>query len=460
MPTQPAAALAEGLRGAVIEPGDPSYDDARKVYNGMIDRHPRLIARCVDAADVMTCVRLGAEKDLRIAVRSGGHNAGGLGVCDDGLVIDLSGIRYVRVDPDVQEVRVGGGCVWGDVDHATHPFGLAVPAGIVSTTGVGGLTLGGGVGHLTRQFGLTIDSLVAADVVLADGRLVTASADENDDLYWALRGGGGNFGVVTSFLFRSHPVHTPIAGPMFWDITRTEEIMQWYREYLKKMPNDLNGCFALHTVPPVPPFPAAAHLKKVCGVIWCYTGPHDKAAQIFDPIRKLQPEVDLVGPIPHPVLQSMFDPLLAPGQQSYWKAHFVKDLPDAAIAAHVEGGETMPTMLSMSHFYPIDGAAHRVDADATAWAHRDANWAHIILGFDPDPANREQITSWARSYFESTKPYSESGAYSNFMMDDEGDQRIRASYGTNYDRLAAIKAKYDPSNLFNVNQNIRPIAAA
>jgi FAD/FMN-containing dehydrogenase len=461
MPTTDlAAGLASRLRGSVLEPGDSSYDQARKVFNAMIDRKPRLIAKCVDAADVMTCVRYGHENKLRVAIRGGGHNAGGLGICDDGLVIDLSGIKYVHVDASARTVRVGGGCVWGDVDHATHAFGLAVPTGIISTTGVGGLTLGGGIGHLTRQCGLTIDNLLSADVVLADGRTVTASANENEDLFWALRGGGGNFGVATSFLFHAHPIHTPIAGPMFWDISRAAEMMQWYREFMKTIPDDLNGFFAYHVIPPGPPFPEPWHMKKMCGVIWSYTGPHDKSAEVFEPIRKMKPDVDLVGPIPLPVLQSLFDPLYAPGLQCYWKAHFVKELPDAAIAAHAKAGEGMPTLLSGSHLYPISGAAHRIGADETAWGYRDANWAHVIIGVDADPANRETITSWARNYFDETKPYSAAGAYSNFMMSDEGDERVRASYGQNYDRLASVKAKYDPGNFFNVNQNIRPRATA
>ena len=260
------------LRGALIEPTDARYEEERKVYNAMISRKPRLIAKCADVADVITAVHFGRQHDLRVSIRGGGHNAGGLGVCDDGLVIDLSLIKYVHVDPAERTVRVGGGCTWGDVDHATHAFGLAVPSGIISTTGVGGLTLGGGMGHLTRQYGLTIDNLLAADVVLADGRFVVASADENSDLFWAIRGGGGNFGVVTSFLFQAHPVRTVCAGPMLWDLDQAADIMKWYREFIVQAPGEINGFFAFLTVPPGPPFPEALHFKKMCAVVWCYNG--------------------------------------------------------------------------------------------------------------------------------------------------------------------------------------------
>src|SRR6266853_1972410 len=263
------------LRGRLIEPGDKDYDEARKVYNGMIHKKPRLIARCADVADVINSVNFAGENDLLLAIRSGGHNAGGLGICDDGLVIDLAPIKYTRVDPDGRTIAVGGGCTWGDVDHATHVFGLATPSGIVSTTGVGGLTLGGGVGHLTRKCGLTIDNLLSADVVLADGKFVRANADENSDLFWAIRGGGGNFGVITSFTFRAHPVDMVYAGPIFWEATHAMAVMRAYRELIPAAPDDLNGFFAFLTVPPAPPFPEHLHLKKMCGVVWSYAGPQE-----------------------------------------------------------------------------------------------------------------------------------------------------------------------------------------
>ena len=448
--------LKNRLRGEIIQPGDDGYDDARKVYNAMIDRRPALIACCADVADVMAAVNFGRENNMLTAVRGGGHNGGGLGICDDGLVIDLSGIKYTRVDPAASTVRVGGGCTWGDVDHATPAFGLATPSGIISTTGVGGLTLGGGIGHLTRKCGLTIDNLLAADLVLADGSFVTAGPDENEDLYWAIRGGGGNFGVVTSFLFRSHPISTVYAGPMLWELEQATEVMQWYREFSPSAPDDVNGFFAFLTVPPGPPFPEHLHNKKMCGVVWCYTGPLDQAEEVFKPIRAFgPPALDLVGPMPHPVLQGMFDALYPPGLQWYWRADFVNELSDEAIALHVKHGSRMPTMHSSMHMYPINGAARRVGNDETPWAYRDANWAEVIVGVDPDPANNERIIPWTKDYWDALHPYSAGGAYVNFMM-DEGQERVQATYGDNYDRLLAIKNKYDPTNLFRVNQNIRP----
>ena len=387
--------LKNRLRGEIIQPGDDGYDDARKVYNAMIDRRPALIACCADAADVIAAVNFGRENDMLTAIRGGGHNGGGLGICDDGLVIDLSGIKYTRVNPEARTVRVGGGCTWADVDHATHAFGLATPTGIISTTGVGGLTLGGGIGHLTRKCGLTIDNLLAADLVLADGSFVTASADENEDLYWAIRGGGGNFGVVTSFLFRSHPISTVYAGPMLWELEQATEVMQWYREFSPSAPEDVNGFFAFLTVPPGPPFPEHLHNRKMCGVVWCFTGPLDQAEEVFKPIRSFgPPALDLVGPMPYPMLQSMFDGLYPPGHQWYWRADFVNELSDEAIALHVKYGSEMPTMQSSMHMYPINGAAHRVGNDETPWAYRDANWAEVIVGVDPAPANNDRIVSW------------------------------------------------------------------
>jgi FAD/FMN-containing dehydrogenase len=455
------ARLAEfkaSLAGNLIQAGDPDYEEARKVYNGMIDRRPRLIVRCADVADVIAAVDFGRRNNLLVSIRGGGHSAAGLGVCDDGLVIDLSLINYTRVDPSDGTVRVGGGCTWHAVDHATHAFGLAVPTGFISTTGVGGLTLGGGIGYLTRKYGLTIDNLLAADLVLADGRFVTASATENTDLYWALRGGGGNFGVVTSFLFKAHPVHTDYAGPMLWPLERAPEVMRWYREFIASAPEEINGFFAFLVVPPGPPFPEDLHLKNMCGIVWCYTGAMDKAEEAFIPIRdSLQPALDLVGPIPHPVLQSLFDGLFRPGLQWYWKADFFNELNDEAVARHVEHGSRLPTMLSTMHLYPVNGKAHQIPKADTAWSYREAIWAEVIVGVDPDPANKERIIDWARNYWDALHPYSAGGAYVNFIM-DEGEEHVRASYRDNYERLAAIKKKYDPGNFFRVNQNIKPAA--
>ncbi len=451
--------LRAQLRGELIAPSDQSYTAARSVYNAMIDRKPALIARCADVADVVAALRFGREHGLRVSIRSGGHNAAGLGVCDDGLVIDLSPIRYVHVDPIAHTVRVGGGSTWGDVDHATHAYGLAVPSGIISTTGVGGLTLGGGIGHLTRKYGLTIDNLLSADVVLADGRVVVASSEENSDLFWAIRGGGGNFGVVTSFLFQGHPVHTVCAGPMLWEIDQAVDIMKWYREFIVSAPEDINGFFAFLTVPPGPPFPEPLHLKKMCAIVWCCNGSPEQANQILDPIRAYRkPAFEFFVPMPFPMLQSMFDGLYTPGLEWYWKADFVKELGDQAIDLHVQHGSQLPTLHSTMHLYPINGAAHKSARNETPWSYRDATWSEVIVGVDPDPANRDRIVNWARDYWQALHPYGAGGAYINFMM-EEGADRIRATYGENYNRLAEIKAKYDPGNFFNVNQNIVPAKA-
>jgi hypothetical protein len=372
------------------------------------------------------------------------------------VAIDLSPMRFVHVDGKKKTILAGGGALWGDVDHAGHAFGLAVPAGFVSTTGVGGLTLGGGIGHLTRRYGLTIDSLLAVEMVLASGKVVTASAKENADLFWGVRGGGGNFGVVTSFLFKGHPVHTNYAGPMFWDIGDTVEVMRWYRKFIAKAPRELNGFFAFAAIPPGPPFPEHLHNKKMCAVVWCYTGPIKKGPAVFKPIRAFKtPALDMVGPIPHPAMNSMFDPLYPSGLQWYWKADFVREITDEAIALHAEHGARLPTVLSTMHMYPIDGAAGRVKSNATPWAYRDAKFASVIVGVDPSPANKDMITKWARDYWTALHPHSAGGAYVNFMM-EEGEDRIRATYGKNYERLTKVKKKYDPRNLFRVNQNIKP----
>lgn len=446
--------FSAAVRGELIQPGDQNFDEARKVYNGMIDKRPGLIVKCTDVADVIASVNFGRENELLISVRGGGHNAGGLGICDDGLVIDLSQIRYTHVDTKSKTIRVGGGCQWGDVDHAGHAFGLAVPAGIISTTGVGGLALGGGVGYLSRKYGLTIDNILEVDMVLADGSFVTANAQENEDLYWAIRGGGGNFGIITSFLFQGHPVHTNISGPTLWNIDKTEEILKWYREFIVNADEDLYGFFAILTVPG-PPFPEELHGKKMCGVVWNYLGPKEKTEEVFKPVMDLNPDFEHVGPMPHPALNSMFDAFYPSGLQWYWRADFINEIPDEAVAEHAKFGNDLPTPHSTMHLYPINGAAHKVGKNDTPWAYRDANWAQVVVGVDPDPANNEKITQWTKDYYDAIHPYSAGGAYINFMM-EEGQDRVKASYKDNFDRLVEIKTKYDPNNLFRVNQNIKP----
>uniref|UniRef100_UPI003216F587 FAD-binding oxidoreductase n=1 Tax=uncultured Draconibacterium sp. TaxID=1573823 RepID=UPI003216F587 len=447
-------AFTAQIRGELIFPNDVHYEEARKVYNGMISKHPGLIVKCVDVADVIACVNFGRDNKLLVSVRGGGHNAGGLGICDGGMVIDLSGLKSVRVDTTDNTVRVGGGNVWGEVDHATHPFGLAVPAGIISTTGVGGLTLGGGVGHLSRTFGLTIDNLLEADMVLADGSFVTVNSTTNTDLYWAIRGGGGNFGIVTSFKFQGHPVKNVIAGPTLWPIERTEEIMAWYHNFIHNAPEELNGFIATMIIPG-PPFPEELHNKKFCGIVWNYVGSQEKAMEILKPAMDLNPVFQHVGEMPYPMVQTLFDGLMPPGLQWYWRADYFSDIPPEAMALHKKFGSQIPTPLSQMHLYPISGAAGRVDKNETPWASRDAKYAGVFVGIDPDPANVEVITQWAKAYQEALHPYSSGGAYVNFMM-DEGQERVKASYKENYNRLTQIKRKYDSDNFFRVNQNILP----
>jgi FAD/FMN-containing dehydrogenase len=459
----PAAYDDLALRGQLIRPGDAAYDQARAVYNGMIDKHPAAIARCRDVADVIACVRFASQHGVELAVRGGGHSAAGLGVADDALVIDLSGLRSTTVNPDEHTVRADAGCTWGDVDHATVAFGMATPSGFLASTGVAGLTLGGGIGYLTRRFGLTVDNLLAADVVLADGTFVTASETSHSDLFWALRGGGGNFGVVTSFTFRCHDIGaagTIIGGPVLYDIADTAAVMRWYRELVPTLPEELSGWIALLTIPPAPPFPEELWGRKACGIVWCYTGPHDQADQVLEPVRSYgSPLVVGLQPMPFTVLQSAFDALYPAGLQWYWRADFFREISDQAIDVHVKYGQQLPTGHSTMHMYPIDGAASRVPQDATAFAYRDGGWAGVIVGVDPDPANADRISDWARDYWRELHPTSAGGGYVNFLMDEGGD-RVRAAYRGNYERLAQVKRRYDPGNLFHLNQNIPPMPAA
>ena len=451
--------LKGALRGEIIQPQDDGYAAARQVYNGMIDKRPRLIVRCRDVADVVTGVNFAREEGWLLALRGGGHNGAGLGTCDDGLLLDLSRMRGIRPNPTAGTVRVEAGCTWANVDHATHAFGQAVPCGIVSTTGVAGLTLGGGHGYLSRKYGLTIDNLLEADVVLADGTLVTANSKLNPDLFWAIRGGGGNFGVVTSFLFKSQPVHTVYAGPTLWNFERAADVLRWYWEFISHAPEELSGFFAFLRVPPGDPFPVMLHNKLMCGVVWCYAGPLEKAEDVFRPVHAFGPPVcELLGRMPFPAVQSLFDPLLPPGLQWYWKGDFLRELPDAAIAVHIDFGSRLPTPLSMLHLYPIDGAVGRVGKSETAFSYRDVKSSMVIGGIDSNPANKELITSWAKDYWNALHPYSAGGAYVNFMM-EEGADRVQATYRDNYPRLAAVKSRYDPGNLLRVNQNIKPVSA-
>jgi FAD/FMN-containing dehydrogenase len=457
--TAPYSDLAAALRGNVITPGDPGYDSARAVYNAMIDKRPAAVAMCRDVADVISCVRFGREHGVELAIRGGGHNAAGLGVFDDALVIDLSQLRSTTVSPANHTVRVDAGCTWGDVDHATVCFGMATPSGFISSTGVAGLTLGGGIGYLSRRCGLTVDNLVTADVVLADGSFVTASEESDSDLLWALRGGGGNFGVVTSFTFRCHDIGdngTVIGGPVLYDFADTADVMRWYRELLPALPEELAGWIGLITIPPAPPFPETLWGRKSCAIVWCYTGPHDRADEVLEPVKSFgSPLVVGLHAMPFTALQSAFDALYPAGLQWYWRADFFNEISDAAIDVHLKYGNQLPTGHSTMHLYPIDGAVSRVGEDATAFAYRDGGWAGVIVGVDPDPVNAPRITQWARDYWQELHPTSAGGAYVNFLM-NEGQDRVAAAYRGNYQRLAELKRRYDPDNVFHINQNIEP----
>jgi len=448
--------LGAGFEGELIGPDDAQYEEARALFNAMIDKRPALIARCASPEDVTRVIGFARAHDLPLAIRGGGHNGGGLGSVDDGVIADLSLLRSISVDPETRTVRVGGGCTWKEVDAATNPHGLAVPCGIISTTGVGGLTLGGGIGHLTRGYGLTIDNLLGAEVVLADGQRVNASADENPDLFWALRGGGGNFGVVTEFTFQAHPVSDIVGGPTFWPIEETEEVLKAYREFLPTLARNATGFFCWHTVPPGPPFPEEIHMRKICGIVWCIVGSDEEAEQAMAPMLSVgTPLMHGVQRMPLPALNSAFDELYSPGDQWYWRADFMNEIPDDAIAQNEEWNQNMPTWKSGSHMYPIDGAGHDVGKDETPWAYRDTRWSQVIVGVDPDPANAGAVRDWTVGYWEAVHPFSAGGAYVNFMM-DEGQDRVQATYGDNYDRLTKVKAEYDPENVFRVNQNIVP----
>jgi FAD/FMN-containing dehydrogenase len=444
------------VRGALITANDPAYDEARAVYNGMHDKRPEFIVRCVDAGDVIAAVNFARERGGDLSVRGGSHSAPGFGSNDGGVVIDLSPMKGIRVDPRAKTVRAEGGCTWGDLNHAAHAFGLATTGGIVSTTGIGGLTLGGGIGYLARGCGLALDNLISADVVTADGQLVAASERENEDLFWALRGGSGNFGVATSLEYQLHPIKDITTGIFIYPLDKGRELLQFFRDYIRTAPEEMGGFPAFLIAPPLPFLPEDAHGKTFCGVVACWSGAAGEGEKAMEPFRELAPRVgELVTPMPYPAINSLFDELQPPGLQQYWKGSFATELTDGAIEAHVEHGAQVPTMNCAMHIYPVNGACHRVAQDATAYAYRDATFATVIAGVWPDRADNEKNIKWVRDYYKALEPHSEAGGYINFMDgDDQG--RIRENYRGNYDRLVSVKRKYDPGNLFHLNQNIKP----
>ncbi|MGZ4502087.1 MAG: FAD-binding oxidoreductase [Nocardioidaceae bacterium] len=456
MTAETSEALRSQVTGAVITPASPEYEEARKVYNFMIDRRPAAIVQCADAADVAAVVRQAAETGLELAVRGGAHSVPGFGTADGALVADLSGLSSVTVDPTSRTARVGGGVTWGGFNEAAGEHGLATTGGIISTTGVGGLTLGGGIGYLARGYGLSCDNLLSAEVVTADGRTVTASESEHPDLFWALRGGGGNFGVVTEFTFRMHPVTEIYGGPMFFELSDGPAILAYFNEFIKNAPREYGGFPAFQIAPPLPFVPENRVGEPFVAVVSCWTGSTRDGEQILQGFRDVaNPVAEFVGAMPYPALNSAFDALVPRGLQHYWKAAFMDDLSPEAIATHMEHGPRVPTVNSTVHLYPINGACHDVAADATAFGHRDATYAVVIAGMWPDPADNEANTRWVRGYDAALAPHAQGGGYVNFASADD-QPKVAANYGANYPRLQEVKRRYDPGNLFHLNQNIQP----
>ena len=456
MATAVVGELRDQVRGETITAEDPAYDEARRVYNAMIERRPLVIVRCAGTDDVVAAVNFARDNQLDVAVRGGSHSVPGFGTAADAVVIDLNRMQEVEVDPDTRTARGQGGATWRVFNDATHAHGLATTGGIISTTGIGGLTLGGGIGYLSRGVGLSCDNLLSAEVVTADGRTLTASEQENEDLFWAIRGGGGNFGVVTSFDFQLHPVREIYGGPMLFEVDDAATVLSFYRDFIRKAPEELGGFPAWQIAPPLPFIPEDRHGDPFLIFIACWAGPIEEGEAALKPLREVAPVVaEHVGPMPYPALNSAFDELVPAGLQHYWKANFVKDLTDEAIDAHLEHGPKVPAVNATVHIYPINGACHRVAPDATAFAYRDATFATVIAGMWPDAADNERNIAWVRDFYEATAPHSEEGGYVNFMSDDDQD-RVSVNYGQNYDRLVDVKRKYDPDNLFHLNQNIRP----
>ncbi|MFF8847423.1 FAD-binding oxidoreductase [Streptomyces sp. NPDC015127] len=446
--------LHDAVRGDVIVPGDPAYDEARRVYNALHDRRPAVVVRAVDAGDVIAAVRAARDHALPLAVRGGSHAVAGYGTCDDGLVIDLSRMRSVRVDPVTRTARAEGGCTWGDFNHATHAFGLATTGGVVSTTGIAGLTLGGGMGHLSRRYGLSCDNLVSADVVTAEGALVTCGAERHPDLFWALRGGGGNYGVVTSFAYRLHPVDDVLGGLALYPLDG--DVVRRWRDMNADAPEELNTILVLLLGPEVPFLPERWHGRPVCAAVTCFSGPAEEDTKVRARLSELGPVIgEFVERMPYPVVNTLFDEDLPPGLYHYWKGNFSRELTDGAIDVHMTYGATIPSMESDTALFPIDGACHRTGAEDTAFAYRDAFFSAAFGASYTDPADTARNIAWTRAYDRDLRPHTEEAGYINFMDTDDQD-RVRANYRQNYDRLRAVKRRYDPENLFRINHNIAP----
>lgn len=448
--------LREHVRGEVITADDAQYEVARAVHNGMIDKRPAVVVRAANAGDVMTVVNFARDNGHLLSVRGGGHSGPGFGTNDGGVVLDLSRMRSVRVDPMGKTARAEGGATWGDFNSATGAFGLATTGGIISTTGIGGLTLGGGIGYLTRGHGLSLDNLVSADVVTADGKMLFASETENPDLFWAIRGGGGNFGICTSLEYKLQQVQQVYWGPMFYEVSEASNVLRFYRDYIADAPEEMGVFPAFQIAPPLPFIPANRHGDMFMAMVACWSGDIAEGERQFKAFHDVaEVKAEMVGPVPYPAINAAFDGLFPPGIRQYWKGNFVKELTDDAIAAHVEHGPNAPSVSSTMHLYPINGSCHRIAPDATAFGHRDANFSMVILAASEDPERDAVSTKWVRAYSDAVAPHSEVGGYVNFM-DDDDEARVRENYGANYDRLVQIKRQFDPGNLFRCNQNIAP----
>jgi FAD/FMN-containing dehydrogenase len=451
--------LKNGLGGTLLTPESPGYDEARSIWNAMIDRRPGLIVQCTDTSDVVRAVRFARAHELLVAVRGGGHNIAGNAVCDGGVVIDLSPMREVRVDPAARTARVGAGATLADVDQATQAHGLATPLGVNSTTGIAGLTLGGGFGWLSRRLGLTIDNLLSAEVVTAQGDIVRASASANPDLFWAIRGGGGNFGIVTSFEFRLHPIGPEVlAGLVVHPLAGARDVLRFYREFLPTTPEQFACWFVLRQAPPLPFLAPEWHGKHILALAMCWSGDIAEGERVAAPLRQFgKPIADVVGPNPYAGWQTILDPLLTPGFRNYWKSHDFLELSDGLMDVLLEYAARIPDPNTEIAYAQLGGAINRVAPEATAYGRRDAQFLMNVHGRWPDAGQDPACIGWARELFKAAAPFATGGVYVNFLAQDE-EERVRAAFGPNYDRLAEIKNRYDPTNLFRMNQNIRPVA--
>jgi FAD/FMN-containing dehydrogenase len=451
--------LHNTIGGEVITPADPAYEEARRVWNGMVDRHPAVVVRCASTDDVVAAVNFGRDNDLIVSVRGGSHSTPGYSTCDDGIVIDLGPIKQVAVDPDARTARVGGGAAWADLDGAAQEHGLAVTGGRVSDTGVGGLALGSGSGWLERMYGVTCESLLSAEVVTAYGTVVRASADENPELFWGLRGGGGNFGVVTEFEFCLHPVGPIITGGMLlYPRARAREVLRFYRDFIAKAPDEVGGGIALLTAPPEPFVPEDLQGRPAVGIVFCYVGPVEDGEKAVRPLKQgTSPAVDLVQPMPYAALQQMMDAGNPHGVREYFKVDWLTGLPDEGIDIIVEQAENLPAPFGQLILAPMGAATARTDTGKMALNMPDAPWAYFCLSMWMDPSEDERNTDWARGFAKAMGAFEVGSPYPNFIEPDEGVKRLRASYGPEkYERLVALKREWDPENLFRLNQNISP----